>query len=498
MATNTTGWRCTVCGFIAHGAEPPECCPVCGAGRTDFEPAPAPAAAADPVTERWRCLNCTYIHTGDAPPEACPLCGATADRFEPLPPAETSGAAAEFDGHLVVIGAGIAGVSAIESLRELTSKGTITLLAREADLPYYRLNLTRFLAGELTHEAMPIHDAAWYHERNIDLRTAADVSHLDLNAGAVFLHGGEKLLCDRILMTVGAHPFVPPLEGTAREGVKTLRTLRDAEQILEHLAPGMEAVCVGGGLLGLEAAGALANRGADITLLESHEWLMPRQLNERAGDILQRHCESIGITVLRNARTAKLVGDERVAGVQLDDGRSAKADMVILATGVRPNSHLGRRIGIDVNNGVVVDNHLRTSHPTLYAAGDVAEHHGVLYGSWAASQFQGSIAGRNVAGLSDEFGGLPRTNTLKVLGLDLVSIGTFQAEDGSFTVVETQSDSPYARFVFRDTHLVGAVLIGDATLSGPVKQAIENRLDFSDALAGHAEAGAIVECLGTF
>jgi len=483
MMEGTRAFRCLVCGYVHRGDGPPEECPVCGAAASDFEPhRDAPAAAAVAV-ERWRCLNCSYVHEGGEPPLECPVCGAPRDRFEAAVAADGGAGATDFAGHLVVVGAGIAGLSAIESFRSATAGGTVTLIAREEELPYYRLNLTRFLAGEIQEQDLPIHPAAWFSERNIDLRAGAEVAGISLEDRRVQLRGGLALAYDKLILTVGAHPFVPPFAGVQREGVSCLRTLRDARALLDWLQPGMACVVVGGGLLGLEAAGALAAQGARVTLLEGHDWLMPRQLNRRAGEILLGHVEGIGVRVRRNARTKEILGDERAAAVLLEDGASVPADLVVIAAGVRPNSHLGRRIGLDVNQGVIVDNHLSSSHRDLLAAGDVAEHRGVLYGSWAASQYQGSIAGLNAAGASVEFGGLPRSHTLKVLGLDLVSIGQVEPQDGSYQVAESDVAGAYSRFVFRDERLVGSVLAGDTSLAGAVKKALEEKRDFSGLIA---------------
>ncbi|NLF39772.1 FAD-dependent oxidoreductase [bacterium] len=488
-------WRCGVCGYVHREAEPPECCPVCGAARSDFE-AFAEERPAQPATaNRWQCLNCSYIHEGTAPPDECPVCGAPRDRFVPLAEERAAVAAGEFTGHLVVVGAGIAGVAAVEAFRSVNPGGTITLLAHEPELPYYRLNLTRYLAGELALKDLPIHDAAWYSKRNIDVRLGAEAGGLLLDERRVLLHDGTALPFDRLVLAAGAHAFVPPLHGAHLDGVTCLRTLRDAEAIRARVKAGTRVVCIGGGLLGLETAGALAAQHADVTLLEGHEWLMPRQLNRRAGEILAQHISCIGVNVRRLARTQELLGAGHVTGVLLDDGARLPADMVVIATGVRPNSHLARRAGLDVGKGVTVNNHLVTSHPEVFAAGDVAEHRGVLYGSWGASQFQGSIAGMNAAGVATEFGGLPRSNTLKVLGVDMLSIGQFEPEDGSYTVLEAEDRGVYKRFVLRDGRLIGSVLVGDTAASARIRQAIERGEDFSRAAQEHATAEAFAACL---
>ena len=491
-----TAWRCTVCGYIHQGAEPPEWCPVCGAARADFEPYAEPATSpAEVPAARWQCLNCNYVHAGTRAPDECPVCGVPKDRFEPAPAEEGAASAAAEVGRVVVVGAGIAGISAVESLRKAAPDAGVTLISREPDLPYYRLNLTRYLAGEIAEDGLPIHPAEWYDERNVELLLDEDVAELALEGGAVTLRGGRRIPFDRLVLTVGAHPFIPPIAGAAREGVTSLRTVADARRILERPLSGMKCVSIGGGLLGIETAAALARRGADVTLLEGHGWLMPRQLNQRAGELLRDYVTGAGIRLLAGAGVKELAGDERVGGVVLDDGTTVPADMVIIATGVRPNSYLARRAGLDVNQGIVVDNHLVGSHPAVLAAGDVAEHRGTLYGSWHASQYQGSIAGMNAGGLVTEFGGIPRSNTLKVIGVDLLSIGKFEPEDTSFRVVEQEAGGTYYRFVFHDGRLVGAVLLGDTSVSGPVKKAIEGGNDFSGLLAHGPAAGDVVQHL---
>jgi nitrite reductase (NADH) large subunit len=230
-------------------------------------------------------------------------------------------------------------------------------------------------------------------------------------------------------------------------------------------------------------------------LLEGHGWLMPRQLTPVAGGILREHVGKLGISLRTVAKTKAILGKRQVTGVVLEDGTTLETDLVVIAAGVRPNSYLARRAGLEVNSGVVVNNHLISSHPDVLATGDVAEHLGVVYGTWGPSQFQGSIAGMNATGLSVEFGGVPRSNTLKVLGLDLLSIGQFQPEDGSFHVVEDHGDGEYRRFVFHDGRLVGSILLGDTSIASTLKNAVEGKKDFSGLLQRQPKANDIYDYL---
>jgi nitrite reductase (NADH) large subunit len=489
-------WKCGVCGYVHRQAEPPEWCPVCGSVREEFRQYVGEAlSGGKSEAERWRCLNCTYLHAGSKPPTVCPVCSSPADRFEPLGEATEPLHAAEQKTKVAVVGGGIAGVSAVESLRATCQDAEITLISKEPDLPYYRLNLTRYLAGEIEEDSLPIHPESWYEERNVRLALGSEVSSIGLEDMTLDLCGGEKHPFEKLVLTVGAHPFLPPLPGANREGVTSLRSLDHAKHILSFPLSGAKCVCIGGGLLGLETAGALARRGAEVTMLEGHGWLLPRQLSQKAGEKLRQYVADAGIKLRTRARTAEVLGDERVQAVLLEDGDTLQANLVVIATGIRPNSYLARLAGLEVNQGVVVDNHLLSSHPSVLAAGDVAEHRGTVYGIWGASQYQGSIAGMNAVGLDTEFGGIPRSNTLKVLGLDLFSIGRIEPEDASFEIIEDDRNGGYFRFVFRDSRLVGSILLGDAALASAVKRVVEEKADFSDILGKRPSTAEVIDDL---
>ena len=497
MAGANRTWTCTVCGYVHRGDEPPDACPVCGAPRELFEPqAETSPPAAKPAANQWRCLVCGYVHTGAQPPNECPACGATADCFEPVSTAAKTTAVAAQSIRAVIVGAGIAGISAAESLRAASPTTEITLVSNEAEFPYYRLNLTRYLAGEIGEQDLPIHAASWYEERKIRLMFGTDVSTIHVDEHVVELHGGEKLPFDRLLLAAG---------GASVPSADTRRGPGRGDQPADSggCPPDTDSVPGRGEVrlhrrrsAGIGNGGALARQGADVTLLEGFGWLLPRQLNQRAGEILNQYVVGTGIKLQAKAITREIVGDGRVRGVCLEDGSTVPADLVVIATGIRPNSHLARRAGLEVNQGVVVDNLLRTSHRDVYAAGDVAEHRGQVYGTWGPSQYQGSIAGMNMAGDSVEFGGVPRSNTLKVLGLDLFSIGQFNPQDASFRTFDEEADGRYCRFIFRDNRLVGTVLLGDTKLAATVKRTVESGTDYSGLLANCSAASEIIAAFG--
>ena len=491
-------WRCVPCGYIHTGNEPPDRCPVCGAGPKYFKPYAAPdtEAASALAQTRWRCLLCNYVHEGPEPPDPCPVCGAEPECFKKIEaeaaPAETTASAAT-TARLVIVGSGIAGLAAAEAARAASPSTEITLVSSEKGLPYYRLSLTRYLAGEITRDALPIHPEAWYAEQRIRLLRGAQVAQLDTAARTASLADGTVLPYDRLILTAGASPNMPSLPGIELGGVFSLRTVTDADALLAHLTPGTPCACVGGGVLGIETAAALARRGAAVTLLERSDWLMQRQLNAAAAAHLERHLSGIGVTILKQTCARSLEGKNTLEAVQLLDGRRLPARLAVFTIGVRPNTALAHQAGIKINTGIVVDNALATSADGVYAAGDVAECEGQLYGIWSASQTQGSIAGRNAVGGDVRFDGPPRSNTIKAVGLDLTSIGRFQPQDDSDLILEEDRPDRYRAFVFRDNRMVGALLVDYADLATPAQRAIEERLDFTSLLASAPTCAAIAE-----
>jgi len=475
-----TTWQCEVCGYIHTGDKPPVSCPVCGAEQELFHILEIHRESPLPVrADTWQCGICDYLYQGAEPPLTCPVCGANANLFTPRSESEAPASHPADIRRLVVLGAGIAGLTAATEARRQSAEVAITLVSRETPHPYFRLNLTRFLAGEVPEENLLMQTPRWFEEQRIDIMTAEAMA-IDREQRQVRLRDGRQLAYDRLVLANGAHPFIPPIPGATREGVQVLRTLEDAHTILRRLAHGKRVVCIGGGLLGLETAGALARRGATVTVVEGFAWLLPRQLTPRAGKMLQERLDAQGLTVSCGVAVRELTGDESVRGVLLENGEELPADFVVVAAGVRPNSHLARQSGLKVHGGVVVDDRMFTSDPAILAAGDVAEHRGRLYGIWPASFAQGVIAGSNAVGGQAEFSGIAPSTRIKVLDVDLFSIGQIQPEDASTKVFEDTRNGAYCALFSRDGQLVGAVLYGDTSRAGLLKEVVESGRQISE------------------
>lgn len=508
---------CTVCGYIHVGEQPPQKCPVCDASSDDFDPVENKGRRESkgtgesrsrgdghdlsdgPIANGWSCTVCGYIHDGAEAPENCPVCGVKKDMFEPCKIGGTD-VQNNDDLKIVIIGSGIAGVSCAEEIRNHSDQAEVTLISKDAQLPYYRLNLTRYLAGETDRESLTIHPLSWYEEKRIGLMTGTEVHGIDKESRRIQLVGSEKyfvtdigetnkttqgsseIFFDKLIIANGAHPFVPPFPGKDSSNVMTVRTLEDIDGIGEMLKETESCICIGGGILGLEAAGAIAKKGVKVTLLEGSEWLMPRQLNRKAAVILKGFIQEMGIEVRENAKVKEILGENSTAGVRLTTGEFLPSKLVIITAGVRPNTHLARKAGLEVNNGLVVDNHMKTSHDHIFAAGDVTEHYGIVYGLWSAAQFQGKIAAQNALGLNAQFGGIPRSSVLKVLGLDMFSIGEFNPADGSSYLYEKEMENGYYCFVVRDGRIIGSIILGDKAISKKVKSAVEKGVHFPHGL----------------
>ena len=479
-------WKCDLCGYVHNGDEPPCACPVCGAEKSYFSPLEIKTKSpAQPQTESWQCSICDHVLQGSLVPGSCPICGAAAALFHPYTIVETAPQKSDIN-KLVILGAGVAGLTAAEEARRQCPDVEISLVSREKTLPYYRLNLTRFLAGEVTEEELLIQQQEWFDKKRINY-IVGDAHKIDRDARNVILRDGQKLVYDRLLLSNGAHPFIPPIPGANRDGVTVLRTIDHARDLVSNVRPGSWAVVVGGGLLGLESAAALQKLGASVTVLEGYDWLLPRQLPRRAAALLKNHLHEQKMTIECGVQVKEFAGDEAVRSVLLEDGREVPADMVLLATGVRPNSHLARACGLKVNQGVKVDDQLYTSDSAILAAGDVTEHQGRIYGIWPASYAQGLVAGANAVGDEAEFPGLPMTNRIKVLDVDLFSIGQVQPTDASTRIFEVQEGDSYRGLICHDGQIVGGVLYEDMTLTALIQEAVETgqRLPEASLLTKH-------------
>jgi nitrite reductase (NADH) large subunit len=367
---------------------------------------------------------------------------------------------------LVVIGNGMAGCRAVEEiLKRDPERYAITVIGAEPRVNYNRIMLSPVLAGEKTFDDIVINDLDWYRDNGVTLHTGRAVLSLDLRIGAVEAEGGLVVPYDELILATGSDPVRLPLPGADLQGVVTFRDLDDVEAMVAAAATGHEAVVIGGGLLGLEAAYGLARRGMRTTVVHLMDVLMERQLDSSAGFLLQRALAERGVETILQASTEAIVGqDGQVTGVRLADGRTLPCSLVVMAVGIRPNAALARSAGLAVNRGVVIDDQMRTSDPHVYAIGECAEHRGVAYGL-VAPIFEMCRTLADVLTLDPDaaYEGSLLSTRLKVSGVDVFSAGRFSGGDGCEDVVFRDAGrGVYKRLVLEEGRLAGAVLFGDA------------------------------------
>jgi nitrite reductase (NADH) large subunit len=365
--------------------------------------------------------------------------------------------------HLVVIGNGMAGCRAVEELLARDAgRYRVTIFGAEPHVNYNRIMLSPVLAGEKTFDQIVINDRAWYDDNAIELVVSDPVRSIDREARTVTSQSGRVVGYDRLLIATGSDPFIIPVPGHRLDGVISFRDMADVDRMVSAAAAGGDAVVIGGGLLGLEAAHGLTLRGMKVTVIHLMPTLMERQLDEAAGWLLKSALEARGQTILTGGDTAEIVGETCVEGVRLKDGRLIPASLVVMAVGIRPSVALARDAGLAVGRGIHVDDHMVTSDPAILAVGECVEHGGQVYGLVAPLW---DMCRALADGLTDRhtgYRGSVTSTKLKVSGIDVFSAGDFAGGDGAQDIVlRDASRGVYKRVVVRNDRVVGAVLYGD-------------------------------------
>ena len=363
---------------------------------------------------------------------------------------------------IVIVGNGLAGTLAAKTARELDPEAGIEIFAEEKYAYYPRPNLIEFLAGRLPYEKLFAFPENWNVRQRIDVHLGAKVAKIRPAERTVETGSGGVFPYDALLLASGARAAVPPLTGSGLKGVFVLRTLDDALAILDHLRTHAHVAVLGGGLLGLEIARAIRGRGASVCVIEFFDRLLPRQLDPAAAGILKHQIEKTGISVRLGAVSREILGAEEVRGIRFESGDEVEADLVVIAAGVKPELALAKDAGLTAERGIVVDDRLRTSRPEIFAAGDVAEHRGRVYGIIPASFEQARAAAYNMLGMDMPYAGTVPSNTLKVAGLYVTSAGEVNPEARGHEVLvrSVPEDGLYKKIVLKEGRLVGAIWMG--------------------------------------
>ncbi|OHC46222.1 MAG: nitrite reductase large subunit [Rhodobacteraceae bacterium GWE1_64_9] len=399
---------------------------------------------------------------------------------------------------LVIIGAGMASGRMLEHLFEQApGRYDVTLFNAEPRGNYNRIMLSPVLSGEKTYADIVTHDADWYAAQGVDCRFGEPVVKIDRERKVVYsAQGGVPY--DRLVIATGSAPFIIPVPGKDLPGVCAYRDLEDTHAMIAAAKPGAKAVVIGGGLLGLEAAAGMQLRGAEVTVIHLMGHLMERQLDPAAGYLLQKTLEARGITVHCKGATKAILGKDRVEAVLLEDGTVYGADLVCMAVGIRPETRLANDAHLEVNRGIVVNDQLQTSDPSVFAIGECVEHDKQLFGLVAPLYDQAKVLAATLADQPAVFRPVQTATKLKVTGCDLFSAGDFAEGPGREDIVfRDPGRGIYKRLILEGERLIGAVMYGDTAdgswFFGLIKDGTDvtemrDTLIFGPGFAGGAKA----------
>ena len=366
--------------------------------------------------------------------------------------------------HVVIVGSGVAGVTSARILREKDPKAKISIYTDEKHLYYLRPRLYEVLSGEANPQEIYVFSEQWYEKRGIKVHLNTKVLGLETDKKQLILEDYSRVNYDKVLLANGAHPFIPLIKGVEKIGVFALHSIKDALTIKEYTKKTRKTIIIGGGLLGLEFAVSLRKLGQQVEVVEIFQRLLPRQLDQDGATILKERIETRGIKIVLGVKTEEILGIKTISGISLNSGKELCGNLVIISAGVRSNINLALEAGIKVEKGVVVDQYLQTSVDDVYAAGDVAEFEGRVYGIIPAALEQAKISAINMVGREKQvYKGTTPSTILKIVGIDLTSMGLINPEDPKYEEIKKINEEKgiYKKIVLEQGKIVGAIILGD-------------------------------------
>ncbi|MBI2872918.1 MAG: NAD(P)/FAD-dependent oxidoreductase [Chloroflexi bacterium] len=392
----------------------------------------------------------------------------------------------------LIVGNSAGGIAAVEAIRQVDPKGSIAIVSDEPYPAYSRPAIAEFLMGERPFdERMLFRDADFYSRNRVETHLGVKVLRLDVGGRKAVLDNGEALPWERLLLATGGTPIMPPMQGLALEGVHTFVTLDDARRLRQALLNGAKrVVVVGGGLIGCSLTHSLLQYGGvQVTLVELRERILTTMMDTPTSQRVEARLRKLGVQLLTGRSVVRVLPDApgaRVGGVLLDNGEELPCDLVGMAVGVRPRTELAHGTPVRVQRGFLVDRHMETSAPGVYACGDAAESHDFIYGAsrvvaiWPNAYIGGRIAGFNMAGDAAQYDGCTAMNAFSYFDLALASGGMFDPEaQEECTTLSKESGEVYRKVVLKHNRLVGFVLLGDIEQSGVLYRLMQEQVDVS-------------------
>lgn len=378
---------------------------------------------------------------------------------------------------LVIIGSGMAATRLVETLRRRGDRRSIAVLGAERSLPYNRIMLSPLLSGETDWQQLVSHSAEWYEQHAIDLHLGRAVQRVDRSLRRVHCVDGFSLSYTQLIFATGSRSALPALPGIELPGVSGFRDVLDVAKLQKAASGRGSAVVLGGGLLGLEAAVALAARGMSVTLVHRATQLMNRQLDAVAASYLQKAIEKRGVTVITGRSPVAIAGSARASGVVLDDGTKLATELVVAATGITPVTDIATQAGLSVNRGIVVDKQLGTSDRAIFAIGECCEMNGETVGLVAPIWQQVDVLAANLCGEAKCFEEKPYVTMLKVSGIDVHVMGEQNvAGDARLLTYQDRDHGIYKKLIIRNNVVIGALLFGDIADSQLFFNLIQNQI----------------------
>jgi nitrite reductase (NADH) large subunit len=369
---------------------------------------------------------------------------------------------------VVIIGNNVAGTTLAKAVRDADANADIEMFTDESMQYYPRPRLIDFLSGAVQEKDMPFYPMDWYAKNRLKLNLEAKVEKVDPAAKKILVKDAW-IGYDKLVLATGSSSFVPPLAGLPKKNVFTLRTIDDARNIRRASAGCRQVIVIGGGLLGLESARAVCTGfpHLNVTILEYAEHILMRQLDHEGATLLQKWIEKTGAKIATKAETVEVLGGDAVSGVRLKDGRTIEGDLVIISAGTRSSIALAKDAGLKVNKGIIVDSWLATSDPNIFALGDASEFNGQVWAMIPPALDQAKVMAKKMLGQEGpEYKGTIPSNTLKVVGVDLTSIGVVRSQheppEPGFEEIRAMSPDGkvYKKFVVKDGRMIGAILLG--------------------------------------
>ncbi|MEM2866556.1 MAG: FAD-dependent oxidoreductase [Candidatus Hadarchaeales archaeon] len=395
----------------------------------------------------------------------------------------------------LIVGNSAAAVGAVEAIRQVDRDGRIVIVSKEPHPLYSRPLITYLLAGQIDESKMSYGDPRFYSIYNVEEVLGKEVVAIHPEDKNVVLDDGTKLSYQKLLLATGGRPIFPQVEGRDLTGVFTFTTLSDARKVNEFIEKNRvrNAVVVGGGLIGLKTAEALIARGIKVTIVELADKVLSATFDRRASEIVEKAMQERGGVFVKKNTVSRIIGEKKVEKVVLQDGTEVSCQLVIFAIGVTPNVELAKRAGIEVGKGILVDDHMQTNLPDIYAAGDVVEAYDIVMSSnrqiaiWPNAYVQGRIAGFNMAGKVEKYEGSFAMNSVEICGVPTISIGLTDPQEKGYEILERYDEAQkvYKKIVLKNDVIVGAIFVNKIDRAGVFTGLIKSRVNvhlFKDAL----------------